>query len=284
MGTQMIKITDDSNKLLFIFISMKLHRDIPWLFCSGELTLIVNLVNLIAVHTPHQSSQPKSDQLAQATAKEIVDHLTPEFQKHMDLVALFPRLQCHPLVSLADAYMLNPHVTVVSKSLGILECESSKGLDDFERFVQCLSEGTEHAGHTYLAGRLHKGMEEREYEAHMDMEMDQVGIGNKLHGMQSATRAAISMQQGYLQYKLRKQFNETEQQTSRNAVRDTRIFRYHDKSSTVVMDNPFNYATRARLARISKHSSVQPNLLLESIDQQLAAASPLVSMCWIYGE
>ena len=163
----------------------------------------------------------------------------------------------------------------------ILECVSSKGPDCLKRFVQCLSEGTEHAGHTYLAGRLHEAMEERGYEAHMDMEKDQVGIGNKHHGMQSATRTAISMQQGYWQYKLRKQFNETEQQTSRNAVRDTRIFRCHDKSGTVVMDNPFNYATQARKARSSTHSSVQPHLLLESIDQQVAAASSLVSMCWI---
>ena len=113
-------------------------------------------------------------------------------------------------------------------------------------------------------------------------EINQVGIGDKLHSMESATRAAISMQQGYLQYKLRKQFNETEQQTSRNAVRDTRIFRYHDQSGTVVIDDPFNYATRARKARSSTHSSVQPHLLLESIDQQVAAASSLVSMCWIW--
>ena len=201
-------------------------------------------------------------------------------------MALLPYLQYHALVSPADVdYICNPHWTVVNKRMRILECVSSEGPDGLERFVQCLSEGTEHAGHAYLAGRLREAMEERWYEAHMDMEeMEQVGIGNKLHGLQSATRAPISMQQGYWQHKLRKQFNETEQQTSRNAVRDTIIVSCHDQSGTVVMDDSFNYATRARLARISNRSSVQPNLLLESIDQQVAAASSLVSMCWIYGE
>ena len=136
--------------------------------------------------TPHQSSQLKTDQLTQATAKEILDYLTPAFRQHMDPMALLPYLQYHALVSSADVgYIRNPHWTVVSKKMRILECVSSKGPDGLKRFVQCLSEGTEHAGHTYLAGRLHEAMEERGYKSHMDM--DQVGIGNKLHGMQSAS-------------------------------------------------------------------------------------------------
>lgn len=232
--------------------------------------------------TPHRSRR-KTDQLAQATAKQILKNLTPAFRQHMDPMALLSYLQHHALVGPADVdYIHSRHCTVVNKRMRILQCVSSKGPDGLKQFVQCLSEGTEHAGHTYLAEILHEAMEERGYEAHMDMEeIDQVGIGNKLHGMQSATTAAISMQQGYWQYKLKKQFNGTEQQTSRNAVKDTRIFRYHDKSGTVVMDDPFNYATQARQARSSTLFLVQPHLL-EPIDQQVAAASPLVSICWIW--
>ena len=222
---------------------------------------------MIAVLTPRKGSQHNSDQLTQATCKEILDHLTPEFQEHMDPMALLPYLQCHALVSLADVdYIRNPHWIVVNRTLRILECVSSRGPDTLKRFVQCLSESTENVGHAYLAGRLHKAMKERCYEAHMDIEMiDQANIGNKHCALQYVTSPAISMQQAHWQYELRK---------SRNAVRDRRF-------GTVIMDFSFNSSTRTRQAKRSTLSSVQPHLLLEPIDQQVAAASPLVSVCWI---
>lgn len=223
---------------------------------------------MIAVPTPRKRSQHKSDQLTQATGKEILDRLTPEFQEHMDPVALLPYLQCHALVSLADVdYIHNPHWTVVNRTLRILECVSSRGPDALKQFVQCLSESTENVGHAYLAGRLHKAMKERWYEAHMDIEMiDQVDIGNKHCALQNVTSPAIPMQQAHWQNELRK---------SRNAVRDRRF-------GTVIMDFSFNSSTRTRQAKRSTLSSVQPHLLLlEPIDQQVAAASPLVSVCWI---
>lgn len=270
---------------------------------------------MIAVPTPRERSQCKSDQLTQATGKEILDHLTPELQEHMDPVVLLPYLQCHALVSLADVnYIRNPHWTVVNRTLRILECVSSRGPNALKRFVQFLSEGTEHIGHAYLAGRLHEAMKERCYEGHIDIEViDQVGIGNKHCALQDVTRPAISMQQAHWQC-IRSRRNSSFQQKNANrpslqwttSVLSMGNSEFQEQSlekvqeewdkeipvvplhavrdgsfGTVIMDFSFNSSTRTRQAKRSTLSSVQPHLLLEPIDQQVAAASPLVSVCWI---